>query len=564
MKKDANENNRRPSYNKAYCFLYIVGMQSVRIMKRLGRRLRRFFRPVTELIKRLVHSMVGSRLQSARKELARMKEGVAIAGQRVNTARQKGVGACLAECAKVTGKSVVRHRRMLLGAVNILAPIAAVIVLVLTIQFWSNQNFGLVLAYDGQEIATIQDEQVFEQATEMVNSRLISNVAGGGDVELLPSYTLAVVDSARFATPSVLCDKLIEQSGDVIEEASGLYMDGELMGVVKEYGALQNILNGILEEAKGGEENVEASFVQNIELVTGLYPTSTIIETERMKGILTQSTVEDAYYTVETGDAPLSIAAKFDMSFDELSSLNQESLDVVRVGEKVKVQAAKPLLTVQLVKEETYQKDIPFKTVTTKTDKEYTDYSKVTQKGQKGRQECVDKVTYVDGVEVSRESVSRKTLKAAQDKKVTVGTKKRSSVIQNEEGSGVSSGSLMWPLPYTRNITSYYEWRWGRMHNGLDIAAGGVYGKPIVAADGGTVRYVKLHNYGYGYHLEIDHGNGTRTLYAHCSKIYVRSGQKVSKGQIIAAVGSTGDSTGAHLHYEVYVNGSRRNPLNFY
>ena len=93
----------------------------MRIMKRLGRRLRRFFRPVTELIKRLVHSMVGSRLQSARKELARMKEGVAIAGQRVNTARQKGVGACLAECAKVTGKSVVRHRRMLLGAVNILA-----------------------------------------------------------------------------------------------------------------------------------------------------------------------------------------------------------------------------------------------------------------------------------------------------------------------------------------------------------------------------------------------------------------------------------------------------------
>ena len=252
------------------------------------------------------------------------------------------------------------------------------------------------------------------------------------------------------------------------------------------------------------------------------------------------------------------------MSFDELNALNNASLDVVHVGDKVKVQAAQSLLTIQVVKEETYTKAIPYKTVTTKTDKEYTDYSKVMQKGVQGKEKCVDEVTYINGEEVSRKTISRETLKEAVDRKVTVGTKKRSSVIMNEEGTGVSSGSLMWPLPYTRNITSLYEWRWGTMHNGIDIAAGGVYGKPIVAADGGTVRYVKLHNYGYGYHLEIDHGNGTRTLYAHCSAIYVTSGQKVSKGQIIAAVGSTGDSTGPHLHYEVYVNGVRQNPLNFY
>ena len=108
---------------------------------------------------------------------------------------------------------------------------------------------------------------------------------------------------------------------------------------------------------------------------------------------------------------------------------------------------------------------------------------------------------------------------------------------------------------------STYQMRWGKMHNGIDISSSGIRGQSIVAADGGTVTYVKYHNYGYGYHLMIDHGNGMSTLYAHCNSINVTPGQKVAKGQVIATVGTTGDSTGNHLHFEVYRNGSRIDPL---
>lgn len=190
-------------------------------------------------------------------------------------------------------------------------------------------------------------------------------------------------------------------------------------------------------------------------------------------------------------------------------------------------------------------------------DSQYTDYSKVTVDGQNGVQECVDEVMYLNGAEVARTNVSTKIITAAVDKTIVIGTKKRPIL------SGVGTGSMIWPVPSIHGITSYYEWRWGRMHNGIDIAGGTAYGRTIVAADSGTVSYVSYSSYGYGNNLEIDHGNGLRTHYAHASKILVSSGQKVAKGQAIALIGSTGDSTGPHLHFEVIRSGSTVNPLSY-
>jgi murein DD-endopeptidase MepM/ murein hydrolase activator NlpD len=100
-----------------------------------------------------------------------------------------------------------------------------------------------------------------------------------------------------------------------------------------------------------------------------------------------------------------------------------------------------------------------------------------------------------------------------------------------------------------------------RGHSGLDMVAS--KGTPIHAALDGTVLFVRYKNTGYGYHLAIDHGGGFVTIYAHCSKILVAEGQTVKAGDIIAQVGSTGRSTGEHLHFEVRVNGEKQNPRNY-
>ena len=129
-----------------------------------------------------------------------------------------------------------------------------------------------------------------------------------------------------------------------------------------------------------------------------------------------------------------------------------------------------------------------------------------------------------------------------------------------------STGTMMWPCPSCHYITSPFGWRYHpiyqtqKYHSGVDIGAS--YGATIVAADGGTIITAGSVS-GYGNCVVINHGNGITTLYGHMSSIAVSVGQKVSKGQTIGYVGSTGNSTGPHLHWEVTVNGVRQNPLNY-
>jgi len=124
--------------------------------------------------------------------------------------------------------------------------------------------------------------------------------------------------------------------------------------------------------------------------------------------------------------------------------------------------------------------------------------------------------------------------------------------------SNAGSESFMWPLRGT--ITSFYGPRWGRFHTGIDIAA--PYGTSVKASRSGRV--VRASWLGaYGYSLIIDHGSGVTTLYAHLSEFLVSKGEWVTRGQVIGRVGSSGNSTGPHLHFEVRVGGAHMNPLSF-
>lgn len=109
-------------------------------------------------------------------------------------------------------------------------------------------------------------------------------------------------------------------------------------------------------------------------------------------------------------------------------------------------------------------------------------------------------------------------------------------------------------------LTSEYGERWGRKHTGIDI--GGNEGSDIVAAGGGKVVFAGWVT-GYGYYTVIDHENGFQTAYAHCSELLVSSGERVLKGQKIAFMGNTGNSTGTHLHFEVKSDGEYCNPLDY-
>lgn len=143
-------------------------------------------------------------------------------------------------------------------------------------------------------------------------------------------------------------------------------------------------------------------------------------------------------------------------------------------------------------------------------------------------------------------------------------------------GSSTVTGNFIWPVPGFYNITYGVGWRWGAYHAGIDIASGGIRGAQIVASDAGTVVQAENscpHDYGkngscgcgggFGRYCIVDHGNGYMTLYGHMENCIVSVGQKVNQGETLGYVGSTGFSTGAHLHFEVRLNGAAQNPENY-
>mgnify|MGYP001315133949 FL=1 len=139
-------------------------------------------------------------------------------------------------------------------------------------------------------------------------------------------------------------------------------------------------------------------------------------------------------------------------------------------------------------------------------------------------------------------------------------------IIALQRAVEYAGGELLWPLPGHYRITSEYGGRihpitgvWST-HGGTDIAA--PYGTNILSSNDGVVIYAGYH-YSYGNYIIVDHGGGIATLYAHCSKLLASEGQAVTKGEPIAKVGSTGESTGNHLHYEVRLNGVRKNPMEY-
>ena len=221
---------------------------------------------------------------------------------------------------------------------------------------------------------------------------------------------------------------------------------------------------------------------------------------------------------------------------------------------------AKDMFSVSLFTDWSYEVDMDYETNVTYDETKDNSYEEVTKKGENGKVTVNLRLNYVDGALVDSAVIDTKVTKEPVAEEVTIGSKQG----EREYGTtGGTTGSFIWPVPHTHNITSYMEWRWGRMHNGIDIAGGDDYGQPIVAADGGIVTFAGNDGGGYGNYVMIDHGNGYMTVYGHASEICCSTGQYVGQGETIALIGSTGFSTGPHLHFEVRLNGEYQDPLNY-
>lgn len=235
------------------------------------------------------------------------------------------------------------------------------------------------------------------------------------------------------------------------------------------------------------------------------------------------------------------------MYVNDIVVANNLDSDKLQLGQELLLVKSKPYITVMTQVKGEKVEAIPFETKVL-VDNSAGASVRVKQDGKNGERQVAYQATKLNGVIQQKDVKSEKLLKAAVDKIIVKGNR----VVQVASRSG--TGTLEWPC--YGPITQYY--RGG--HNGLDIGARS--GTSIRAVDSGNVTSV-CYQGGYGKFIVIDHNNGLVTRYAHCSSTAVSVGQSVARGEVIGAVGSTGRSTGPHLHFEVLSGGSFQNPLNY-
>lgn len=224
-------------------------------------------------------------------------------------------------------------------------------------------------------------------------------------------------------------------------------------------------------------------------------------------------------------------------------------------------------LTVVTTEEQVDEETIEFKEEYRSEPEMYVGQTKVQVQGEEGVKEITKKVVKENGEPVDEKIIEEEIIEEPVEQVILTGIKEYTGYGGGEESSDSNVSynidatyeTLKTPIDDVY-ISSNYGMRWGRLHRGTDFAL--ATGNTIYAADDGVV-YCAGYSGSYGNLVKIDHGNGMQTYYAHCSRILVSDGQDVKQGQPIAEVGSTGNSTGPHLHFEVIINGSCVNPVDF-
>jgi murein DD-endopeptidase MepM/ murein hydrolase activator NlpD len=239
-------------------------------------------------------------------------------------------------------------------------------------------------------------------------------------------------------------------------------------------------------------------------------------------------------YEVKKGETLASIASKFGILVDSIKWSNNLKSDLIKPGQRLKIPPEEGVVHKVAAGESIYsiakKYGVPAQNIVNFPMNDFLDLDNFTL--------AIGQYLFVPGGKVIEKSLPEATRFVAQIQAGIRGT-----------------SSFIWPTSGV--ITQYPVW----YHMALDIANPGA--PAILAADSGTVSYAGCLSWGYGCHVVIDHGNGYQTLYAHLSRYDVEAGQSVSQGQVIGVMGSTGRSTGTHLHFEIRQGGQLINPLNF-
>ncbi len=430
-------------------------------------------------------------------------------------------------------------RFMFSGVVAICVATAVAIILACTC------SIGTEISIGDQVIGFAKNASVYDALLEKINHE-VSYVTGSNFIPTdKPTFSIRLIAKNGFTSESEMAERIKATSDDMIP-AYGVLVDGELVFALANEDTALSVLTDYKNSFLKDQTNGTASFCQNVSIIHTFVPKMALRTEESASWALQKGRIET--YHPSEGESLDSICAQFNITIEDLLQNNIIADIEKSVTGTLSIPTGKPLISVKTQQTLTFEEVLPRNTVETEDASLYEGSLVVKQEGTDGLKVVEAIVTSVNGVETDRDVLSEYLITAAVDHIVCKGTKKLPKA---------TAGGMVVPAKGT--LTSRFGSRWGRNHNGIDMSA--PVGTAIFAADSGTVTYSEYNNGGYGYLIKIDHGNGLETCYAHCSELLVPEGAVVKKGDLIARVGNTGRSTGAHLHFEVHLDGAPIDPM---
>lgn len=305
----------------------------------------------------------------------------------------------------------------------------------------------------------------------------------------------------------------------------------------------------------------EGSQVKEVAFVEEVTVTSSAVNVKKEEILTTQEAItlivtgskEPKTYVVQGGDTVWDVAALNNISSYELMEMNPGVADEISIGQTLNLYQIKPYVTVKTTEVVVATENIEYGIEYEYTSNLYKGQSQVKSAGNYGSKVVTAEIVKENGIVVQSTPISEEIATEPLTQISLVGTK--------AIPAAVGTGQLGVPVTHIEISSAYGANRGGVRHVGVDLRMPG--GSSIMAADGGTVTKA-CYSGSYGNLIIINHGNGLQTYYSHCASLYVSAGNQVSKGEVIGTVGATGNATGNHLHFEVRVNGTPQNPMNFF
>ncbi len=445
------------------------------------------------------------------------------------------------------------------SVIRCMAPIVCVVLFSSSVIYGEDMDhYGFAVEYNGQLLGYIAEEEDYYTALSIAAQQL-ANTKGTYDVPSRHKLTAVAFDeTVPYLTAPNLADEMLHAANITLMECYGVYRGEDFLGAVDHPDVIRHALSAnIADYSNALTTKAESVFyTEPLRYELGLYAAEQKVDEAKLAAQLTESHDSTVTIITQKETSVYTLALQYTMTVETLYALNPDIDERIPKGTAVKVRITESAM--------------PIAHTATMATVALTDYPvheiptanlplgqrEIITPGSCGEAAQTVSITYVNGKELSRKVLTSTQLSEPTTETVAVGTyvAKPSSSATKLYGTGeytwpVNGGYISDPFISDRN------------HKGMDIAAPA--NSEIFAAASGTVITAGWHDGGYGYYIVIDHGDGHQTLYAHCNEILVNVGQTVTKGQLIALVGTTGRSTGNHLHFEVIFHDERQNPAEY-